>query len=271
MDITNHLERRSDFDQRYVLDIVDKIGNMLAHKCLDFIVFFLSQFCETDSFFSSVSYVFFSRNNSGIYHTVYHTREITSGRVLITPEFCHCLDCSSLRNELFDNTKLEHRDITLREEYLFYKNMDSMTRFHEGFEKLHHLRLCDRRFFLENHNTLLLNSLDIKYYLQEIFSVNISCRAKTISILQTHDSFDTFCRKSIQNDSGDTNSLSSSATLESAFWRLRQLLALPFKANLLSRNPISACRERAYIWYYPAIFSTFWSIFWSSFGVRFLI
>ncbi len=169
MDITNHLERRSQLYQRYVLDLVDKIGDMLAHECLDFVVFFLSQLRQTDVFFSAVLGIFFSGNKASIYHTIYHTREIAASRVLITPEVCHCLDRSSLGDELLDNTKLEHRDITLCKKYLLNKNMNSMACLHEGFEKLHHLRLCYSCFFIKNHNTLLLNSLDIKYYLQEIF------------------------------------------------------------------------------------------------------
>ncbi len=141
MDITNHLEGRSQLYQRYVLDLVDKIGDMLAHECLDFVVFFLSQLRQTDVFFSAVLGIFFSGNKSSIYHTIYHTREIAASRVLVTPEVCHCLDRSSLGDELLDNTKLEHRDVTLCEEYLFYKNMNSMARFHEGFKEIHDLRL----------------------------------------------------------------------------------------------------------------------------------
>lgn len=141
MDITNHLEGRSQLYQRYVLDLVDKIGDMLAHECLDFVVFFLSQLRQTDVFFSAVLGVFFPGNKTSIYHTIYHTREIAASRVLITPEVCHCLDRSSLGDELLDDTKLEHRDITLRKKYFFNKNMNSMACLHEGFEKLHYLRL----------------------------------------------------------------------------------------------------------------------------------
>lgn len=131
MEITNHLERFSDFNEWYFFYFFDKIGDMLAHERLDFIVFFLSQFRESDLFFSSISYIFFSRNKSGINHTVYHAREITPCRVVVAPEIGHRLDCSSLRDELLDNTKLEHRYITLCKEYFFHKDMDRMTCFHE--------------------------------------------------------------------------------------------------------------------------------------------
>ena len=141
MDITNHLEGRSQFHQRYVLDLVDKIGDMLPHERLDFVVFFLSQLRQTDVFFSAVLGIFFSGNKASIYHTIYHTREIAASRVLITPEVCHCFDRSSLGDELLDNTKLEHRDVTLCKKYLFYKNMNSMARFHEGLKEIHDLRL----------------------------------------------------------------------------------------------------------------------------------
>ena len=141
MDITNHLEGRSQLYQRYVLDLVDKIGDMLVHECLDFVVFFLSQLRQTDVFFSAVLGIFFSGNKASIYHTIYHTREIPTRRVLITPEICHRLDRSSLGDELLDNTKLEHSDVTLCKKYFFNKNMNSMARFHEGFKEIHDLRL----------------------------------------------------------------------------------------------------------------------------------
>lgn len=169
MDITNFLQRIRHLSQRYILDMVNKIRHMFSHKSLDFIVFFLSQLSETDMFSPAVLSVFFSRYKTSIYHTIYHTREISTSRVLITPEVCHCLHSSSLGDELFDNTKLQHGDIALCKKYLFNKNMNSMTRFHEGLKKIHHLCLCYPCFFIKNHNTLLLNSLDIKYYLQEIF------------------------------------------------------------------------------------------------------
>jgi hypothetical protein len=110
---------------------------MGTHDGFYFGMFFDAQFSDGYFFLSSIYFVFCTRDETSVYHTIYHTRYITFGRMVVTPELGHSRNTSSTSHELFEDAELMESDIAFCKKYFFHKHMYSMTRFHQGLKEEH--------------------------------------------------------------------------------------------------------------------------------------